>query len=58
MCWPLPADITPGKLGSPLYLARATTIQPDVSDLPEPVARKPTRQPNFPYEFKITLAEK
>lgn len=56
--WPLPADITPGKLESLLYPARSATIRPEVPDVPEPVARKRTRRPNFPYEFKITLAEK
>lgn len=56
--WPLPADITPGKLESLLYRARSATIQTEVSDVPEPVARKRARRPNFPYEFKITLAEK
>jgi transposase-like protein len=58
MSWPLPADITPGKLESLLYPARSTTIRTEVPDAPEPVARKRTRRPNFPYEFKITLAEK
>ncbi|MCE0799473.1 IS66-like element accessory protein TnpA [Buttiauxella sp. S04-F03] len=56
--WSLPADITPGKLESLLYPPRSATIRTEVSDLPEPVARKRTRRPNFPYEFKITLAEK
>ena len=58
MSWPLPADITPGKLESLLYPARSATIRTEVPDVPEPVARKRTRRPNFPYEFKITLAEK
>lgn len=51
MSWPLPADITPGKLESLLYPARSATIRTEVSDLPEPVARKRTRRPNFPYEL-------
>ncbi|WP_261232412.1 IS66-like element accessory protein TnpA [Serratia entomophila] len=56
--WPLPSDITFEKLVSLLYPARATTIPTEVSDVPEPVARKRPRRPNFPHEFKITLAEK
>lgn len=56
--WPLPADIASRKLESLLYPVRVATILPEVPDLPEPVTRKRTRRPNFPYEFKITLAEK
>lgn len=58
MSWLLPSDITFEKLESQLYPAHATTMQTEVSDVPEPVARKRPRRPNFPHEFKITLAEK
>jgi transposase-like protein len=58
MSWPLPVDITSGKLESLLYPARTATIRDEVSVVPEPVTRKRTRRPNFPHEFKVTLAEK
>lgn len=61
---PLPDSMTPNKLESLLYPARITA---DIIELPgipepalveEPVVRKRPRRPNFPHEFKITLAEK
>lgn len=58
MIWPLPADITPGTLESLLYPPRSATIRTEVSDAPEPVARKRTCRLNLPYECKFTLAKK
>lgn len=62
--WPLPDSMTSDKLESLLYPARITADIIETSDIPElalveePVARKRLRRPNFPHEFKITLAEK
>ncbi|MGL5384927.1 MAG: IS66-like element accessory protein TnpA [Serratia sp. (in: enterobacteria)] len=62
--WPLPDGITFAKLEALLYPARTTTVRPEASTSPEPVSlekpavRKRPRRPNFPRDFKITLAEK
>lgn len=62
--WPLPDSMTSDKLESLLYHARITADIIETSDIPEPalveepVVRKRLRRPNFPHEFKITLAEK
>lgn len=62
--WPLPDDMTSTKLEALLYPARTTTVRPEASAPPEPVSlveptlRKRPRRPNFPRDFKITLAEK
>lgn len=62
--WPLPDSMTSDKLESLLYPAHITADIIETSDITEPalvkepVARKRLRRPNFPHEFKITLAEK
>lgn len=62
--WPLPDGMTFAKLAALLYPARTTTVRPEASAPPEPVSlekpavRKRPRRPNFPRDFKITLAEK
>ena len=62
--WPLPDSMTPDKLESQLYPARISADIIEIPDIPEPalveepVVRKRPRRPNFPHEFKITLAEK
>ncbi|EBC4088798.1 transposase [Salmonella enterica] len=62
--WPLPDSMTSDKLESLLYPARITANITERRDIPEPVmaeepvVHKRSRRPNFPHEFKITLAEK
>lgn len=62
--WPLPDAMTSAKLEALVYPARTTTVRsgasvpPELVSPEEPVVRKRPRRPNFPRDFKITLAEK
>nr|WP_241391592.1 IS66-like element accessory protein TnpA [Yersinia frederiksenii]ULG19920.1 transposase [Yersinia frederiksenii] len=58
--WPLPASITDKKLEKRLYrqALRVPVVVPAVPVPAEaPMARKHSRRPNFPREFKIALVE-
>lgn len=62
--WPLPVGMTTEGLESLLYPARLKAILTETPASSEPVlpeapaVRKRPRRPNFPREFKISLAEK